>query len=141
MRCINDTIVRMRKLRARLGCDHRAVFATTYLLLTEQVRDTMRRDPHFFKDPRWLIYEDTVFANFYFSSIKANERGKPVPPAWKIAFDTAAQRYVAWPADQPAQSGVGYFAYFTGPVALVKLGQDQHTPLTVIVPPRGYRRD
>jgi hypothetical protein len=89
MRCIRDTIVRMRKLQARFGCDHRAVFATTYLLLTEQVRDAMRRDPHYFKDPRWLIYEDTVFANFYFSAIKAYERNKPVPPAWKIAFDTA----------------------------------------------------
>lgn len=89
MRCIDDTIRRMRKLRARLGCDHRAVFATTYLLLTEQARDTMRRDRHYFKDNRWLIYEDTVFANFYFRVIKSYESGKPVPEAWKIAFDTA----------------------------------------------------
>jgi hypothetical protein len=89
MRCIDGNIARMRKLRARLGCDHRAVFATTYLLLTEQVRDTMRRDPHYFRDPRWLIIEDTVFANFYFRSIGAYERGQPVPGAWKVAFDNA----------------------------------------------------
>jgi hypothetical protein len=89
MHCIDGTIRKMRKLRARLGCDHRAVFATTYLLLTEQVRATMRRDHHYFKDNKWLIYEDTVFANYYFRVIKMYESGKPVPEAWKIAFDTA----------------------------------------------------
>jgi hypothetical protein len=89
MHCFKDTIARMRKLRARLGCDHRAVFATTYLLLTEQMRDTIRKNPRFFEDLRWLIYEDTVFANFYFDVIRASDRGKPIPQAWKIAFDTA----------------------------------------------------
>jgi hypothetical protein len=89
MRCFKDTIARMRKLQKRYRCDHRAVFATTYLLLTVQMRDTIRKHPRFFKDLRWLIYEDTVFANFYFNVIKANERRKPVPQAWQIAFDTA----------------------------------------------------
>jgi hypothetical protein len=89
MRCFADTIAKMRKLRAQLGCDHRAVFATTYLLLTEQMRGTIRKHPHFFEDRRWLIYEDTVFANFYFRAIKADKRHRPVPQAWRIAFDTA----------------------------------------------------
>jgi hypothetical protein len=89
MRCFKDTIARMRKLSARLGCDHRAVFATTYLLLTVQMRGTIRKHPHYFKDLRWLIYEDTVFANFYFRVVSDYDRGKPVPQAWKIAFDTA----------------------------------------------------
>ncbi len=89
MRCIDGNIRRMRRLRARLGCDHRAVFATTYLLLTEQVRDEMRRDPHLFADRRWLIIEDTVFANFYFRVIDSYSRGKPVPEAWRIAMDGA----------------------------------------------------
>jgi hypothetical protein len=87
MRCIDRTIRRMKRLRAGFGCDHRAVFATTYLLLTEQIR----RERHVFKDLRWLIYEDTVFANFYFRVVRANERGQPLPRAWQIAFDTAAQ--------------------------------------------------
>src|SRR4051812_15891384 len=90
LECIDRTIARMRGLQARFACDHRAVFATTYLLLTEQIRDTILRDPHYFHDNRWLIYEDTVFANYYFRSIKANAQGKPVPAAWQIAFDTAA---------------------------------------------------
>jgi hypothetical protein len=89
MRCFDGNIARMRSLQRRLGCDHRAVFATTYLLLTEQMRDTIRRDPHFFHDLHWLIVEDTVFANFYFRSISAYEHGRPVPGAWKVAFDNA----------------------------------------------------
>jgi hypothetical protein len=91
MRCFADTIARMKKLQSRFGCDHRAVFATTYLLLTKQMRDTIQRDPRTFKDLKWLIYEDTVFANFYFRVIRAYDRGKPVPEAWKVAFDTAAE--------------------------------------------------
>jgi hypothetical protein len=89
MRCIDGNIRRLRSLQNRLGCDHRAVFATTYLLLTEQMREEMRRDPHLFADRRWLIIEDTVFANFYFRAVNAYEHGRPVPPAWKVAFDSA----------------------------------------------------
>ena len=89
MRCFDGNIRRMRRLEARLGCDHRAVFATTYLLLTEQIRDTIRRDRHFFSDLRWLTYEDTVFANYYFRAVAAYDRGGAVPEAWRIAFDTA----------------------------------------------------
>jgi hypothetical protein len=89
MRCFAGNIRRMRRLQRRLGCDHRAVFATTYLLLTEQMRDTIRRDRRVFSDLRWLIYEDTVFANYYFRSIARYERGRPVPGAWRVAFDAA----------------------------------------------------
>ena len=91
MRCFADTIRRMRKLQSQFGCDHRAVFATTYLLLTLQIRDTIRRDPHYFHDLKWLIYEDTVFANYYFRAIKAYKKHEPVPQAWQIAFDTAGK--------------------------------------------------
>jgi hypothetical protein len=89
MRCFADTIARMKKLQRTFGCDHRAVFATTYLLLTEQMRKTIRHHPHYFHDVKWLIYEDTVFANFYFRVLNAYDHGKPIPQAWKIAFDTA----------------------------------------------------
>jgi hypothetical protein len=82
---------RMRRLRNRLGCDHRAVFATTYLLLTRQIRTTMRRDRRFFQDRRWLILELTEFANYYFRTIRLHERGQPVPGAWQVALDTAAR--------------------------------------------------
>src|SRR6266516_1543530 len=36
--CIEGEIRRMKRLRSRLGCDHRAVFDTTYLELTKTFR-------------------------------------------------------------------------------------------------------
>jgi hypothetical protein len=89
MRCIEGNLARMQRAVDSFGCDHRGVFATTYLVLTEQVRKTMLADPHFFHDPRWLIYEDTVFANYYFNAVDDYARGRPVPGAWKVAFDNA----------------------------------------------------
>src|SRR5947208_1334279 len=54
MRCFADTIRRMKKLQRRYGCDHRAVFATTYLLLTAQMRNTIRKPPPYSHATRTL---------------------------------------------------------------------------------------
>lgn len=89
MRCIDTEVRRMRRLQRRLGCDHRAVFDTTYLTLTRVLRDTMRRDKRFFTDRRALIFEDALFAEFYFRVIAADEAGEPVDEAWRIALDAA----------------------------------------------------
>jgi hypothetical protein len=90
LRCVRTEIKRMKKLQARLGCDHRAVFATTYLKLTGQLQRSLRADPHLFRYPRYLYIEDALFANVYFRSVRARNLGRPVPEAWRIAFDTAA---------------------------------------------------
>ena len=90
MRCIDGNIRRMRRAVDRYGCDHRAVFAMTYMTLSQALRDTMVRDPHFFHDARYLIVEDTVFANYYFYWLHALDRGRPIAPAWQIAFSNAA---------------------------------------------------
>lgn len=87
MSCIDGVIRKLKARRDRLGCDHRAVFANTYLLLTKEIKRTIRRNPGFFRDNRWLIYEDVTFANFYFANFR---RGARLPEAWQIAFDTAA---------------------------------------------------
>jgi hypothetical protein len=89
MSCIDTEISRMDALRRQLGCDHRAVFATTYELLTLELRAAMLSNPHLFADPSWVIGEDATFANMYFDSFSAYESGKPVPPAWQVAFDAA----------------------------------------------------
>jgi hypothetical protein len=89
MACIDTEITRMDALRVKLGCDHRAVFATTYELLTITLRDAMLANPHLFADPAWVIGEDATFANLYFNSISAYARHRPVPAAWRIAFETA----------------------------------------------------
>jgi hypothetical protein len=87
MSCIDRVIRLLRARRDRLGCDHRAVFANTYMLLTQEIKRTMKRNPRFFSDNRWLIYLDRTFANFYFAVF---QKGAQLPEAWKIAFDTAA---------------------------------------------------
>jgi Family of unknown function (DUF5995) len=90
-KCVRVTIQRLRALRDRLGCDHRAVFATTYLELTKQIRDDMRAGlvRREMIDPKYLYIEDGLFANFYFRVARAYNRGEPVPEAWRIAFETA----------------------------------------------------
>ena len=94
MRCIDATLRRMRRLVRRLGCDHRAVFATTYYTLTKVLRRAVRRNPRLFRYRRYLAYEVTHFANYYFRMLRAAERGRPIPRAWRIAIDAAARRDV-----------------------------------------------
>src|SRR5256885_1428449 len=89
--CIGLEITRLRDLRRRLGCDHRAVFATTYLVLTLTLRGTLRANPRFFADPAYLYTEDALFADYYFRTVADYARGRPVPAAWRIAFRTAAR--------------------------------------------------
>jgi hypothetical protein len=88
-KCINTEVRRLRKAQKGFRCDHRGVFATTYLELTKRLRSTLRAQPGFFHYPRYLYTEDALFADVYFNSLKRYARGKPVPPAWQIAFDTA----------------------------------------------------
>jgi hypothetical protein len=88
--CVDGVIERLKAFRDRFGCDHRAVFADTYMLLTEQIRNTIADEPGFFDDNAYLIYEDVVFAEFYSDMHAADARGEPIPEAWRIANDVAA---------------------------------------------------
>ena len=88
-KCIDAQVKRMRALQKKLGCDHRAVFTTTYLELTKTYRDILRRQPDYIRWRKYLFTEVAVFANVYFNSVRRYQRGKDVPEAWKIAFDTA----------------------------------------------------
>jgi len=87
--CVESTLRAMRRLRARLGCDHRAVFLTTYIVVTEETLRSLREEPGFFDDPDWLVYEDVLFANYYFRVASAWAAGQTVPEAWRTAFATA----------------------------------------------------
>ncbi len=87
--CIDAQIERMTELRERLGCDHRAVFATTYLELTKEIRATVERDPGVVADLDYLFSEDALFANMYFDTVEGWEAGARVPPAWRIVFEQA----------------------------------------------------
>jgi hypothetical protein len=89
MRCIDVEVVRLRRLQERWGCDHRAVFATTYLELTKTLRRVLREQPDFLRYPKYLYVEDALFANVYFKTIRDARREQPVPEAWRIAFEAA----------------------------------------------------
>jgi Family of unknown function (DUF5995) len=89
LRCVDSTMRLMRRLRDRLGCNHRAVFADTYLLLTGELRRTLAREPRFFADRRYLIWQIVHFSDYYFRTIANDRAGRPVPEAWRIAFEAA----------------------------------------------------
>jgi Family of unknown function (DUF5995) len=85
---IEEMIERWQPLDA--SCDHRAVFALTYLRTTQEFFRTVTENPNFSSDPAWLNHEDAVFAELYFNAYDDWVAGRPVPPAWRIAFQTAA---------------------------------------------------
>jgi hypothetical protein len=78
------------------SCDHNAVFALTYLRVTEEYRRTIE-SPTFFDDTSFVNHEDAVFARYYFAAYDAWTRGRTaeVAPAWRIAFDAASDRSVS----------------------------------------------
>ncbi len=90
-RCIRNQIRRLREARDTWGCDHRAVFATTYLMLTKQIFEDVKEGfvEENFIDPEYLYTEDALFASVYFRTAKAYDRGDEIAEAWQIAFDTA----------------------------------------------------
>jgi hypothetical protein len=99
LKCVRVEIHRMRALQRRLGCDHKAVFTTTYLELTRTARNALIADPGLLRWPRWFFREDALFASVYFRSVRRWQQGREVPEAWRIAFETAEQGEVSGAQD------------------------------------------
>ncbi|MBK8171764.1 MAG: hypothetical protein IPK60_15650 [Sandaracinaceae bacterium] len=74
-------------------CDHRGLFALAYWETTQEYQ-TASLEPGFFDDPEFVNHEDVIFARFYTDAYDAWQRGDTshVPPAWRIAFQSAANR-------------------------------------------------
>ena len=121
VRCIDKEITRMQSLQKRLRCDHRAVFATTYLELTRVLRQTLRKHPRFFKYSHYLYTEDALFADVYFNTFRAAGHRRAVPPAWQIAFDTARSGQVN--AGQDMLLGINAHVQNDMPFVVAALGQ------------------
>jgi hypothetical protein len=119
-KCIRLVVKRLRGAQERFGCDHRAVFATTYLVLTETFLETLRGDPDLVADRRYLFTEDALFANFYFRTLRIADRGGEVPPAWEIAFDTAREGEVN--AAQDMLLGINAHVQSDMPFVIAALG-------------------
>jgi hypothetical protein len=121
MRCIDVEVKRLRRAQKRFGCDHRGVFATTYLELTRELRDTLRTRPRFFQDVRYLYVEDALFANVYFNTVRDWNRGRTIPDAWRIAFEAARDADVN--AAQDMLLGINAHVQNDMPFVLAALGQ------------------
>ena len=99
--CVRATIREMYRRWRPLDdrCDHKAVFALTYLRTTEAFADTVRRDPRFFSDPPWVNWEDKVFGQLYFDAVDAWDQDRPLPGAWRVAFEASESGDVTGPGD------------------------------------------
>ena len=99
--CAGETIAEMDRRWRRLNnsCDHRAVFALTYLRTTQEYARTISADPSFFSDVPWINWEDAVFARLYFRPFDRWADGSAVPPAWRIAFEAAGSPDVTGAGD------------------------------------------
>jgi hypothetical protein len=95
--CVDKTIREMTRRFDPLAssCDHNAVFSLTYLRVTQEYRRTI--DQPFFDDTSFVNYEDTLFADYYFSAYDSWAAGRidEVPPAWRITFDSASRHAVS----------------------------------------------
>lgn len=87
--CVDGVITRLHRLRNRLRCDHRGVFATTYLELTKTLRQSFDSDPGMFEYPDYIYTQDALFANVYLGAVRGWQQGGEVAPAWRIAFEQA----------------------------------------------------
>jgi hypothetical protein len=101
VQCVDKTVRQMTRRFDALasGCDHSAIFSLTYLRVTEEYRRTI--DGPFFDDTPFVNYEDTLFAHYYFAAFDAWTAGRidKVPPAWRVAFETAKARAVSATGD------------------------------------------
>jgi hypothetical protein len=95
--CVDKTIRQMTQRLDPLvsSCNHNAVFALTYLRVTQAYRQTINQP--FFDDTSFVNYEDGIFAHYYFSAYDAWAAGRvaDVPPAWRIAFNAASHHAVS----------------------------------------------
>jgi Family of unknown function (DUF5995) len=98
VRCVDKVIRQMTTRFEPLAssCDHDAIFALTYLRVTEEYRRTVE-SPTFFEDTSFVNHEDVVFAHYYFAAYDAWAAGHlaEVAPAWRIAFAAARDRAVS----------------------------------------------
>jgi hypothetical protein len=85
VRCTDDLIRRLRRQWRALdaACDHRALFSLAYLRITQGLRN------YPFHDRNWMRYVIGDFSNHYFKYFHDYAAGRPVPGAWKIAYDEA----------------------------------------------------
>ena len=77
VQCVDKIVREMTRRFEPLAssCDHDAIFALTYLRVTEEYRRTVE-SATFFDDTSFVNHEDVVFASYYFAAYDAWEDGR-----------------------------------------------------------------
>jgi len=89
--CVERAARRFGRLADRYGCDHRAVFARNYQLLT-QVLVRYLRTPGFFDDPRYIEFEAVLFERAYLAAMRIwDQDPMREPGAWSVALQAWRQ--------------------------------------------------
>ena len=96
--CIAAAVKEMERRFVPLadGCSHDAVFAMTYLRITQTYKWSVEQ-PGYYDDPRWMNHAVAVFAKYYLRAFDAWREGDPaaVPDAWRTAFGASGARRVS----------------------------------------------
>jgi hypothetical protein len=97
--CIDAAVREMQRRYAPLAasCSHQALFALTYLRVTETYAWSARQ-PGYYPDPAWTNHSVAVFAKYYlraFDAWTADPTSTAVPAAWRMAFTAADTGSVA----------------------------------------------
>ncbi len=120
MGCVAEAQETLRRVRDELGCDHRAPFPAIYVHLEQSLKDAVR-NPRAFDEPSWLAGDlNTGFVNLYLSARQADQNGRTVPAAWRIAF--AAARADGVTAGQDVLLGANAHIQRDMPYVLARLG-------------------
>jgi hypothetical protein len=89
--CLRRVERRLARLARVFGCDHRAVFATTYRLLTDELRRELEQRADRFDDPAGVGLLAEAFYGMYARTLRDYAEGRAVPDAWRVALDSAAE--------------------------------------------------
>ncbi|GAA0478977.1 DUF5995 family protein [Streptomyces sp. NPDC046215] len=117
--CVAAAERTLAALRDRLGCDHRAPFAALYAESQGFLRESLASKP--FAEPSWLAGDlNSAFVDRYLTAYEDDRAGRPVPAAWRIAFETARTGQVN--AGQDALLGVNAHIQRDMPYVLAEHG-------------------
>lgn len=87
--CVREARRTLEAVRDELRCDHRAPFPAIYVHLQRSLETAVAEGGHF-EEPSWLAGRlNTGFVNLYLDAYEADRAGRPVPRAWRAAFDAA----------------------------------------------------
>lgn len=97
--CITGLEDRLRTLWKPLdaSCDHRAMFALSYLRITEGLRRAVLAGA--VSDPAWMEYTIAHFSNHYLQYFHDYEQGRPIPASWQLTYDAAMHGDTSAPQD------------------------------------------